>query len=404
MKNTILTMTVAVWLTVTAVMAADRATQLSQGKLDADLGKHDAAAASFQAVADDTRVAAATRAEALIRLALVRQKMGDTAGASQAYERVWSEHRADKGAMGQLVHAVTGLLPSGKYWDENWQGATFVVDDVGPRFDWPGVTSGRRAYKGEPISLDTKNGELKDVFRLFADISKLNVVVFPGAGGGAGTLTYTAHEVPWDQALHTILAPNGLDYRWTDNVLTIAPPAELGTARADAPAAAKRYTGAPVDLDFKDAELRGVLAKIAEAAGSQVTFHPAIAGRVTLKLKQVAWDQALDLVARTNGIAWTQHGNVIAVHGRKASPGSDQQPFLATRLDTVSIDDIRLRGIVRTGSRYVALFACPENKTCFGSAADRLQDGEIKAVDATTVTFRRRDGTESRQSLYPSSR
>ncbi len=81
------------------------------------------------------------------------------------------------------------------------------------------VTTGEKAYTGHPISLDFKDGDLQDIFRLFADISGLNIVVNPGVGG---KVTLKLNEVPWDQALDLILKANGLGYTLEGNVIRIA--------------------------------------------------------------------------------------------------------------------------------------------------------------------------------------
>ena len=72
---------------------------------------------------------------------------------------------------------------------------------------------------GAPICLDFKDGDLQDIFRLFADISGLNVVVNPGV---SGKVTLKLNEVPWDQALDLILKTNSLGYTLEDNVIRIA--------------------------------------------------------------------------------------------------------------------------------------------------------------------------------------
>ena len=76
-----------------------------------------------------------------------------------------------------------------------------------------------KQYTGAPITMDFKDGDLQDIFRLFADISGLNVVVNPGVGG---KVTLKLTEVPWDQALDLILKTNGLGYSLEDNVIRIA--------------------------------------------------------------------------------------------------------------------------------------------------------------------------------------
>jgi type IV pilus assembly protein PilQ len=74
-------------------------------------------------------------------------------------------------------------------------------------------------YTGEPISVNLKDVDLKDFFRLIHEISGLNVVLDPAV---KGSLTIVLDEVPWDQALDIVLQNNGLDKQLTGNVLRIA--------------------------------------------------------------------------------------------------------------------------------------------------------------------------------------
>src|SRR6202158_1431901 len=81
----------------------------------------------------------------------------------------------------------------------------------------PPATSGK--YTGEPISVNLKDVDLKDFFRLIHEISGLNVVLDPAV---KGTLTIVLDEVPWDQALDIVLQNNSLDKQLHGNVLRIA--------------------------------------------------------------------------------------------------------------------------------------------------------------------------------------
>ena len=74
-------------------------------------------------------------------------------------------------------------------------------------------------YTGEPISVNLKDVDLKDFFRLIHDISGLNVVLDPNV---RGSLTLVLDDVPWDQALDIVLQNNGLDRNLQGNVLRIA--------------------------------------------------------------------------------------------------------------------------------------------------------------------------------------
>src|SRR5467141_4346011 len=80
-------------------------------------------------------------------------------------------------------------------------------------------TSSTGRYTGEPISVNLKDVDLKDFFRLIHEISGLNVVLDPAV---KGSLTIVLDEVPWDQALDIVLQNNSLDKQLNGNVLRIA--------------------------------------------------------------------------------------------------------------------------------------------------------------------------------------
>jgi len=74
-------------------------------------------------------------------------------------------------------------------------------------------------YTGEPISVNLKDVDIKDFFRLIHEISGLNIVLDPSV---SGTLTLVLDDVPWDQALDIVLRNNALDRQLEGNVLRIA--------------------------------------------------------------------------------------------------------------------------------------------------------------------------------------
>jgi len=81
-------------------------------------------------------------------------------------------------------------------------------------------------YTGEPISVNLKDVDLKDFFRLIHEISGLNVVLDPAV---KGSLTIVLDDVPWDQALDIVLQNNSLDKQLNGNVLRIATRSTLKT-------------------------------------------------------------------------------------------------------------------------------------------------------------------------------
>ena len=132
----------------------------------------------------------------------------------------------------------------------------------------------QKTYTGHPINLDFKDGDLQDIFRLFADISGLNVVVNPGI---SGKVTLKLTEVPWDQALDLILKTNGLGRTLDDNVIRIA-----------------RLS----DLQKEEEDLR----KLKE--------NQALAGDLTVWRKSLSYAKAADLAPSVTKVALSARGTI----------------------------------------------------------------------------------------------
>jgi type IV pilus assembly protein PilQ len=75
----------------------------------------------------------------------------------------------------------------------------------------------------------------------------------------------------------------------------------------------KEYTGQRLTLNFQNIEVRAVLQLLAETSGLNVVVSDTVTGNVTLRLDSVPWDQAMDIILTTKGLAMRQVGNVILV-------------------------------------------------------------------------------------------
>jgi type IV pilus assembly protein PilQ len=73
------------------------------------------------------------------------------------------------------------------------------------------------------------------------------------------------------------------------------------------------YSGDRLSLNFQDIEVRAVLQLLADFTGLNVVVSDTVAGNITLRLKNVPWDQALDIILKTKGLSMRQTGNVIMV-------------------------------------------------------------------------------------------
>jgi type IV pilus assembly protein PilQ len=82
-----------------------------------------------------------------------------------------------------------------------------------------------------------------------------------------------------------------------------APPSQQG----------KAYTGHPISLDFQGADLRAVLRTFAEISGLNIVIDPAVQGSVDVSLRDVPWDQALDIILRANKLGYSLDGTIVRV-------------------------------------------------------------------------------------------
>jgi type IV pilus assembly protein PilQ len=127
---------------------------------------------------------------------------------------------------GENVRMV--IEPKG-LWEHNaYQTDTQFVVEVKPiQYDPNKLVQGTRGgYRGEKLSLNFQNVEVRSVLNVIADFTDLNIITSDTV---QGNLTLRLKDVPWDQALDIILQTRGLDMRKNGNVVWIAPRDELAT-------------------------------------------------------------------------------------------------------------------------------------------------------------------------------
>ncbi|MCX8073065.1 MAG: type IV pilus secretin PilQ [Candidatus Binatia bacterium] len=90
-------------------------------------------------------------------------------------------------------------------------------------------------------------------------------------------------------------------------------PAVQTTETRTATGAKPAYVGQRVSLDFKDADVHNVLRLLAEVSRLNIVATDDVRGKVTLRLHDVPWDQALDIILQTLGLESVQEGNVIRI-------------------------------------------------------------------------------------------
>lgn len=75
----------------------------------------------------------------------------------------------------------------------------------------------------------------------------------------------------------------------------------------------KEYTGEPISMSLKDADVREVLRTFARLSGLNIVIQPGVRGTVTVELERVPWDQALDQILKINGLGYELEGNIMRI-------------------------------------------------------------------------------------------
>ena len=86
-----------------------------------------------------------------------------------------------------------------------------------------------------------------------------------------------------------------------------------GSTGGDTKSAAKIYTGQRISLEFKDADIKNVFRLLAEVSGKNILVTDDVNRKITVRLIEIPWDQAMDLIVDTNGLGKEEVGNVIRI-------------------------------------------------------------------------------------------
>ncbi len=175
------------------------------------------------------------------------------------------------------------------------------------RFNEEGAQASLRR-DGERIILDVPNAQLSADQQRHLDVSDFATPVTriePGSKDGGTQLIIATEGLVETSAYQT-----GSEY-----VLEISPRGRPATAvgQAGAGAQEQRFTGKPVTFNFQDVPVRTMLQLVAEESGLNIVASDTVQGNLTLRLINVPWDQALDVVLRARSLDKRRDGNVVWV-------------------------------------------------------------------------------------------
>ena len=136
-----------------------------------------------------------------------------------------------------------------------------------------------------------------------------------------------------------------------------APAPEQAPASAPSPAErsteksiGSEYTGQKISLDFKDADIKNILRLISDVSGFNIITSDRVAGRVTLKIEDIPWDQALDIILESNNLGKVIAGNIIRIDTldqilKSQKDKMEKTAFQDLARDTVAVNYVKAKEI-----------------------------------------------------------
>jgi type IV pilus secretin PilQ/predicted competence protein len=129
------------------------------------------------------------------------------------------------------------------------------------------------------------------------------------------------------------------------------------TPPAQADQNARRFTGSPISLDFQGADLRAVLRTFAEVSGLNIVIDPSIQGTVDVALRDVPWDQALDIILRANKLGYSVDGTIVRIApiAALASEEKDRSDLAKAQADAGTMSTLTRQLSYSKGEDIVAI-------------------------------------------------
>ena len=146
-----------------------------------------------------------------------------------------------------------------------------------------------------------------------------------------------------------------------------------------------QYTGERLSLNFQDIEVRAVLQLLADFTGLNVVVSDSVGGTLTLRLKNIPWDQALDIILQTEGLGQRRNGNVIFIAPQQEIAQREQQELQA-RQQKEELAPLRTEYIQINYAKASELASIMQSE-----GTSLLSDRASVTVDARTNTLLVRD-------------
>jgi type IV pilus assembly protein PilQ len=180
----------------------------------------------------------------------------------------------------------------------------------------------KRLAQPESYRIDTSTvatlrmTQVEGGLRLTTDIAAATVPAYTITPEDGGLRIVIGTENPSATGRKDVTVVRGgvrADIRTAESSTTAAQGAVRSLGTDKVPVDEKKYTGQKISLEFKDADIKNVFRLLAEVSGKNIVITDDVNRKVTVRLIEVPWDQALDLIIDTNGLGKDEIGNVIRI-------------------------------------------------------------------------------------------
>lgn len=170
-----------------------------------------------------------------------------------------------------------------------------------------------KQVKSEPVVVEKPAASVEEIPAVVETAWKMPA----GPSAGARQVINSADDqvpptTPQLQTSPQSTSPRPMGENVFDEAATQTQPTSLSGARTLS-GTQRVFTGDPISLNLKDADIKDVLRTFAQLTGLNIAVDPQVRGTVTVDFVDVPWDQALDLILRQNGLTYLLEGNVMRV-------------------------------------------------------------------------------------------
>ena len=216
-----------------------------------------------------------------------------------------------------------------------------------------------------------------------------------------GTPVQTVESYTLGDNTRMVIQPKGgweySAYQTDNNFIVEVKP--ITDAQKKTPDGKHRYVGEKLSLNFQNVEVRSVLQVIADFTGMNIVASDSVTGNLTLRLKDVPWDQALDLIMQTKGLDKRQNGNVVWVAPKDELMAREKQEleFRQSKLSTETVQtiDIPLNYLRASAAVDVLTGSGLSGSSGKGKGSEATCDAQAQGIQGTVQESGGRDRNQT---------